>query len=204
MSVKVVFDIEGGNTNFCFQTKDGGRIYTTAVRELYYKLLISQIPPARIAATIKAVLKSFLPSLDVESMQLPGESCASYMRRQELTTLNLAHKATCVLDKAESGVNLNCDGTTLAQKKVQGAAINGMIMSVNEIPDGSADSMLSDISQELHKLREIAHRLKLPNADKIDWTLIQPLPKRDSIGLLKKKEMKTGNGLGQFPIALTL
>lgn len=131
------------------------------MQELYYKVLISQIPPARIAATIKAALKGFLPSLDVESMQLPGESCASYMRRQELTTLNLAHKATCILDKAESGVNLNCDGTTLAQKKLQGAANNGMIMSINEIPAGSADCMISDISQEFHKLREIASSCRM-------------------------------------------
>ena len=107
-------------------------------------------------------------------MKLPGESCASYMRRQELTTVNLAHKATCLLDKAQYGLlNLNCDGTTLAQKKLQGAAISGMTLSVNEIPDGSADSMIDDISKELLKLREIAHALQLPNADKINWTLIQ-------------------------------
>ena len=31
---------DGGK--FCFDTKDGGRVYTTAVRELYYKLLADQ------------------------------------------------------------------------------------------------------------------------------------------------------------------
>ena len=102
-----------------------------------------------------------------------GESCASYMRREELTTQNLAHKATCLLDKAQSGcLNLNCDGTTLS-RKLQGAAISGMILSVNEIPDGSADSTIADISQQLQKLREISHTLQLPHADKINWTLIQ-------------------------------
>lgn len=76
------------------------------------------------------------------------------MRREELTTLNLAHKATCLLDKVQSGcLNLNCDETTLSQRKLQGATIGGMILSVNEIPDGSADSMIADISQELQKLR---------------------------------------------------
>ncbi len=137
-----VSDIDSvGDSRFCFQTKDDGRVYTTAVRELYYTLLAQQLPPAKIATTIKSVLKGFLPSLDVDSLKLPGESCASYMRREELTTLNLAHKATCLLDKAQSGcgLNLNCDGTTLSQKKLQGAAISGMILSVNEIPDGSAD-----------------------------------------------------------------
>ena len=157
-----------------FQTKEIGGAYTTAIRELYYTLLANQMPPNKIATTIKSILKSFLPSLDVDNMKLPGESCASYMRRQELTTVNLAHKATCLLDKAQySLLNLNCDGTTLAQKKVQGAAISGMTLSVNAIPDGSADSMIDDISKELLKLREIAHALQLPNADKINWTLIQ-------------------------------
>ena len=127
-----------GDSKFCFQTKDGGRVYTTAVRELYYTLLAMQLPPSKIATTIKSILKSFLPSLDVDNLKLPGESCASYMRRQELTTLHLAHKATCLLDKAQSGcLNLNCDGTTLSQKKLQGAAIDGMILSVNEISRNS-------------------------------------------------------------------
>ena len=162
------------NSKFYFKTKGDDRVCTTAVRELYYTLLAQQMPPAKIAGTIRSVLKSFLPTIDVDAVQLPGESCASYMRRQELTTVNLAHKATCLIDKAQSGfLNLNCDGTTLSQKKMQGAAISGMVLSVNEVPDGSADSMISDISKELQKLREIAHLLHLPNADKINWTLIQ-------------------------------
>ena len=164
----------GGDAKFCFQTKEGGRVYTTAVRELYYKLLADQLPPAKIASTIKSVLKSFLPLLDVDSLKLPGESCALYMRRQELTTVNLAHNAVSLLDQAQSGcLNLNCDGTTLSQKKLQGAAISGTIIAVNEIPDGSAKSMIADISHDLQKLREIAHTLHLPNADKLNWTLIK-------------------------------
>ena len=55
----------------------------------------------------------------------------------------------------------------------KGQPISGMILSVNEIPDGSADSTIADISQELQKLREISHTLQLPHADKINWTLIQ-------------------------------
>ena len=167
----LVSDGAPGDMKFCFETKDGGRVYTTAVRELYYKLLSDQLPPAKISTTIKSVLKSFLPSLDVDKLKLPGESCASYMRKEELTTVNLAHNAASLLES--DSLNLNCDGTTLSQKKLQGAAINGTVLSVNEIPDGSADSMIADISHELHKLRDIAHALKLPNADKINWTLIK-------------------------------
>ena len=36
---------------FCFQTKEGGKVYTPAIRELYYSLLANQMPPAKIATT---------------------------------------------------------------------------------------------------------------------------------------------------------
>ena len=65
-----------GDAKFCFETKDGSRVYTTAVRELYYRLLADQLPPAKVASTIRTVLKSFLPSLDVDTLKLPGETCA--------------------------------------------------------------------------------------------------------------------------------
>lgn len=154
-----------GDTKFCFETKDGDWVYTTAVRELYYKLLADQLPPAKVANTIRTILKSFLPSLDVDTLKLPGETCASYIRREELTTVNLAHNAAKLLES--NSLNLNCDGTTLYQKKLQGAAINGTVLSVNEIPNGSAHSMIADISHELQKLRDIA-QLHSPNADKIN------------------------------------
>ena len=58
-------------------------------------------------------------SLSIDKQQLPKESCALYMRQEELTTLNLAHKAS-YLTKQAGRVNLNNDGTTRAQKKIQG------------------------------------------------------------------------------------
>ena len=135
------------------------------------------MPPAKIATTIRTILKCFLPSLDLKHLQLPRESCASYMRRYELTTVSLAHKATSVLEQAtyvrkSAPLHLNTDSTTKFQKKLEGAAINGMVLSVNEVPDGSADSMIDDVSRELQKLRDMAHALRMPNADKINWTLI--------------------------------
>lgn len=136
-----------GNSNsqlvsFCFETKDGSRVYTHAIRELYYSLLANQIPPSKIESTIRAILNCFFPSLKLDKLQLPSESCASYMRRHELTTLCLAHKATSVLKQAETGfLHLNTDGTTKSQKKIDGSALNGMVLSVNNVLDGSADSI---------------------------------------------------------------
>ena len=49
--------------------------------------------------------------------------------------------------------NINTDGTTKQQRKLGSIAINGMVISVNELSDGSASSTISDISQELEQLR---------------------------------------------------
>ena len=106
---------------FCFETKEGGRVSSTATRQLYYKLLVDGLSPARTASTIRSLLRTFYPSLDVDKLKLPGETCASYMRREELTTVNLAYNVT-KLAEADC-LQLNCDGTTLHQKKLQGTAI---------------------------------------------------------------------------------
>lgn len=189
-----------GAPYFCFETKHG-KVYNNAVRELYYKLLVNQVSPSKISSIIKTTLKSFIPSLNVDQLQLPSESCASYMRREELTTINLAHKASFLTEQGQSCVNLNSDGTTKAQRKIQGVAINDMVLSVNEVADGSADSMIADLSQELQKLRDVAHALKLPNADKINWTLIQS-SSSDSASTQKKFnrliEEKRGEDLEKF------
>ncbi len=175
-------DSDKRTANFCFRTKDGSKVYTTAIRELYYTLLADQLPPAKIASMIKT---TFVPSINVDKLHLPGESCASYvsasyMRREELTTINLA---SCLAEQAQSGcVNLNSDETTKSQRKIQGTAINDIVISVNEVPDGSADSMIADLSQKFQKLREVAHALRLPNADKINPLLIQPPLKRNLTG----------------------
>jgi len=50
------------SVTFCFQTKEGGKVYTPAVRELYHPLLADQMPSAKTATTIRTILKCFLPS----------------------------------------------------------------------------------------------------------------------------------------------
>ena len=120
------------------------------------------------------MLKYFMPSLDLYTIKLPSEGCASYMRRQNLTiVVSVVHKAIKIIKEAQSGtLHLNSDGTTKSQKKLQGVVMNGMVVSVDEVPDGNANSIIDDISNELQKLHEIAHALNLPDADKINWTLI--------------------------------
>ena len=158
---------------FTFQTTTGATKYSPAVRKLYYTLLANQTPPAKIANIIKAVLKCFLPNLDTAKLILPKEKCAGYMRREELKTVSMAHKASIMDNLVEEGMfHMNTDGTTKFQKKLGATAINGAVLAVNEIPDGTAESIIGDISKELQKLRETAQALNLPHANQINWTLL--------------------------------
>ena len=68
-------------------------------------------------------------------------------------------------------MHLNTDGTTLGQK-LGSIAINKMVISVNQQSDGTAESIVNDVSRELQKLRETACALGLPNSTCINWTLI--------------------------------
>ena len=159
--------------NFVIETKTGGKQYSTGIRRLYYTLLADQVPPAKICNIIKSILKCFFPSLDVEKLALPKERCAGYMRTEELNTLCTAHTAMVVHDSIEHNklVHLNMDGTTLNQKKLGGVAINNMVLPVNVLSDGAADTAIEDVSKELEKLRKIATTLKLTHATSINWTI---------------------------------
>ena len=161
----------GSDVDFSIQTKCGRR-YSPAIRKLYYTLA-NQVPTSKIA-DIKTVLRCFSPSTDVQRLKLPQQACASYMRREELKTVSNAHKATVLCEHAagNKGFRMNTDGTTKKQKKLGGIAINDMVVSVNELPDGTAMSAIDDISRELEKLRNTAHALKMPNPDGINWTLL--------------------------------
>ena len=155
-----------------FVSKCGGQ-YTPAVRKLYYSLLAKQVPVSHIEKIIKAVIKCVNPLVDIDQIMLPKCSCASYMRRDELKTIS-AHKATVLCDdiSKNKGFNINTDGTTKQQRKLGGIAINHMVISVNELSDGSASSTITDISQQLEQLRCTAKALNLPNANSINWTML--------------------------------
>ena len=77
------------------------------------------------AEVIKSVLKTFHPSIDIEQIQLPQKSCASYMRKEELKIVSNAHKST--VHAAEGvGFSLNTDGTK-APKKLGRVVINDVV-----------------------------------------------------------------------------
>ena len=153
-----------------------GRTYSAEIRILYYSLLAAQIPASKIDSIIKSVIKCFQPSIDIDELKLPKKSCASYMRKDELKSICMAHKATVISEDyavKKSGLHLNTDGTTKHQKKLGGVVVNGMVLSVNELADGKATSAIDDISKEFEKLRTTARALGLSNADSINWTLIK-------------------------------
>lgn len=45
-------------------------------------------------------------------------------------------------------------------------------MGVQEVSDGSAQTMLTELDRQLTHLRNMATELEIPNATKINWTLI--------------------------------
>ena len=78
----------------------------------------------------------------------------------------MAHKAYTITES--ESLSLNSDGTTKFQKKLGGVAVNGMVLNPDEVPDGSTQSMIEQVSQELEKLCDIAYALNLCNPEKID------------------------------------
>ena len=165
----------GRNSPGCKQviaTKEGCE-YAPVIRRLYYNLLTNQIPAARAAEIVKAVLKCFLPDCDVDDIELPSERCAGYMRKDELKTISTAHKVSVLFKQVDAGqsLHINSDGTTKQQHKINSAAINGIVISVNEVPDGMAESIINDIDLELQKLRNAAKDLGIPNHTSINWSL---------------------------------
>ena len=197
---------ETGDSMSCLSLKTRtGAKFVPAIRKLYYSLLAEQIPPGKISTIIKTTLKSFFPNINTDELILPKERCAGYMRIDELSTISQAHKAAIVTENIQDGkrFHMNMDGTTLAQKKVNCVAINDNVISVNELHDGTAESVINDISKELQKLRNVAVALNLPNANSINWTLFSSsssdsaAPQKRLNKLIEKHKEEDHNQFGQ-------
>ena len=159
----------GNNEDFTISTKEGTR-YLNCVRELYYNLMTIGISPDKIDGTIRLVFNKLCPSIDTSSLKLPKKSCANYMRMAEMPTISDIHKATN-LSSSGNG-HINSDGTTLNMRKLIGSSVNGIVLGVQEVSDGTAETMLNELDKQLSKLRETATELNIPNANAINWTLI--------------------------------
>ena len=131
-------------------TTFASRKYTSSVRELYYSLLSLKLPPAKIKLVVYNVIRSLLPDINPDNLRLPGKSCASYMRAYEMPTLSNLQKSSELL-KAESW-HLNSDGTTLRQQKKMGFLINGLVLGVYDVSDGSSKTALDCLKNELRKI----------------------------------------------------
>ena len=92
--------------------------------------MADQFPASKIADVIKTVLKCLNPSLNPVELRLPKKTCAGYMHKEELKTINDAHKAHVLCKDASKGkgTSLNTDGKTKHQRKLGGAVVNGLIL----------------------------------------------------------------------------
>ena len=126
------------------KTKGRGNQYSPVISQLYYALLVERIAPKKIKGS---VLNCMVPSGDVGSIQLPSNSYADYMCRDERPTVSRAHKAD-YLGSAES-IALNSDGTTKHQQKKAASIMNGMVLGVHDVANGSADAALQVIRLEM-------------------------------------------------------
>ena len=71
------------------------------------------------------------------------------MHREELKTVSMAHKANIMHNLLEEGMyHMNTDGTTKFQKKLSATAFNRAMLAVNEVPDGTGESIILEIYQK--------------------------------------------------------
>ena len=68
------------------------------------------VPPAQIRTMVTNVISYLNPSVDIDELRLPGKSCPTYIRSQEMQTISQAQKANELMQKDQW--LLNSDGTT--------------------------------------------------------------------------------------------
>ena len=74
------------------------------------------------------------------------------------------------------------------------------MISVNEVPDGTAESIVNDINSELEKLQNAAKDLGLPNNMSINWSMFASATSDSAstqVKFNKPTEMEDEKKLGQ-------
>lgn len=59
------------------------RKYLPEIQKVYYELLASQVAANEAHDVIKAVIKCFIPSVDIQQLRLPQRTCAGYINRYD-------------------------------------------------------------------------------------------------------------------------
>ena len=103
--------------------------------------------------------------MDTKKLRLPQKSCASYMRSQEMATISRVQKAADLMQSQQW--HLNSDGTTLHQQKKFAFLLNGIVVGVHDVSDGSAQVALDAFKHELTKLKEVADKLSSHDSKKL-------------------------------------
>ena len=57
-------------------------------------------------------------------------------------------------------------------KKLVGSSVSGTVLGVQEVSDGTSETMIKELDRQLTRLRHLAQELEIPNAKSINWTLI--------------------------------
>ena len=141
-----------------FTRKEGrGHQYTPTIRKLYYALLAERIPPGKIKGLVKCVLETMVPTAQLSNLELPSRTCADYMRREELPTLSRAHKAHKLGNT--TALALGSDETTKNLQKKGASLLNGMVLGVHDLQDGSANATLEVIQTEIEAVKKIGEQL---------------------------------------------
>ena len=91
-----------------------------------------------------------MPSLKLNDVRLPSKSCAAYIRSAEMPTISSLQKAA-ELAQSEQWC-LNSDGTTLQQAKKVAFLINGIVLGVHDVSDGSSETALDALKAGLQKM----------------------------------------------------
>ena len=85
------------------------------------------------------------------------------MRSQEMPTISQVQKASELMQEQEW--HLNSDGTTLMQQKKAAFLINGIVLGIHDIPDGSSQVCLDTLKAQLAKTSKIAAELLCSEKD---------------------------------------
>ena len=72
---------------------------------------------------------------------------------------------------AGQNLHINTDGTTKQQRNSTVLLFNSIVISVNEVPDETTETILNDINSRLEKSRNAAKDLGLPNHMSIKWSM---------------------------------